>query len=446
MKKKLINFTIFLLIINLIFNCTNNYVLAESQIDINTSTQVENLASNSLEIYAESCCLLDVDSNIFLYEKNQEKIMFPASTTKLMTAIIVLENCSDLAQMVNISYYSVKSVPYTYSVASVQPGENFSIIDLLKALLIASANDVAYSLAEFVVNNGNNYSTDSSSESKEKFDESISKFSNLMNEKAKELGCKNTNFVNPNGIHNENHVSTAYDLALIGQYAYKNETIRTLAKTLNFSLDNSNIYTGELRKFYSTNLLLYKEKSGYYEYANGLKTGYTDAAQSCIIASARKGDRNLIAVILNSNHESDANSSREADCKRLFEYGFNNYSSVLLVNPNDVIRSFTVINGTNESRKLNVLCQSELKALVATGEAIDVTPQVTISKHLAPISKGEIIGTITYTINEISYSSNLVAEHDVYSINYEFVIFQLLGLFAFLLFTFTFLNIKISKK
>ena len=372
--------------------------------------------------------------------------MYPASTTKLMTAIIVLEKCPDLSQIVNISYYSVHSVPYTYSVASIQPGEKFSIKELLTALMVASANDAAYSLAEYVVNNGNNFSIDNSADTKNKFQESISKFSELMNEKAKELGCTNTNFVNPNGVHNENHYSTAYDLSLIGKYAYKNETIMSLAKTMSFTLNNSNFYTGDIRSFSSTNLLLQKDKSGYYQYANGLKTGYTDAAQSCIIASARKGERNLIAVILHSDNTTNPDTSREADCKRLFEYGFNNFSNTILVKQSDIVRSFSILNGTKETRKLNVLCQTDLTALLKTGSPIDVTPQVRINKYLAPIAKGEIIGTITYNIDGISFSSNLIAEHDVYSTSYEFLLFILFGCFAIILFVFTLLNIKLNKK
>ena len=222
MKKKLV---CLVLTIFFTFNLINPVVLADSQIQTHTQSysenQVQTQVTSDVEVYAEACSLIDIDSGKVLYEKNSNQVMYPASTTKLMTAIIVLEKCPDLSQIVNISYYSVHSVPYTYSVASIQPGEKFSIKELLTALMVASANDAAYSLAEYVVNNGNNFSIDNSADTKNKFQESISKFSELMNEKAKELGCTNTNFVNPNGVHNENHYSTAYDLSLIGKYAYK---------------------------------------------------------------------------------------------------------------------------------------------------------------------------------------------------------------------------------
>ena len=111
--------------------------------------------------------------------------MYPASTTKLMTAIIVLEKCNDLSQKVNVSYYSVHSVPDSYSIANLFPNEQFSIKDLLESMLIASANDSAFVLAEYVANGGNNYNLDSSNDSKTAFQNSIQKFSNLMNNKAK---------------------------------------------------------------------------------------------------------------------------------------------------------------------------------------------------------------------------------------------------------------------
>ena len=256
------------------------------------------------EVFAESAILLDVDSDKILYEKNANKTMYPASTTKLMTAILTMENCKDLDEKALVSYYAVNEVPYSYSIADLRPGEELSIKDLLYALLLPSANDAAYVLAEYMANNGNNYSASDGSANKEKFEQSLAKFSDMMNEKAKSLGCKSTHFVNPNGIHADNHVSSAYDLMLIGKEAYGNSTIRSICKTLKYSLPNTSVYTGETRVVTTTNLLISPDRTGYYEYANGLKTGYTDLAQSCIISSASKGDRNLIAVILHSNTES----------------------------------------------------------------------------------------------------------------------------------------------
>lgn len=435
MKKR---FTCLILVIIYIYNFIflGNVSFAD---DSNNSVYIEVNSSNNneLEVYADACMLLDADTSKILYEKNAYQTMYPASTTKLMTAILVLEKYKDLSALANVSYYAVHSVPATYSIADLRPNEQFSLKDLLNALLIASANDAAYVLAEYVVNDGNNYSLDSSADTKKSFDNSIATFSDLMNAKAKELGCLNTNFVNPNGVHNEKHISTAYDLSLIGQYAYKNQVLMTMVNTLEYKLDNTEYYDKDIRTFSSTNLLLRRERKGYYEYANGLKTGYTDAALSCIVASAEKDGINLIATVLHSPNTSDQNAKRESDCIRLFEYGFNNFTYSSLVKNNDVVRNMTILNGTAETKSLNMLSSDDLTARVKVGEALDITPEVTITKFLAPIAKDEVIGTVTYTVDDVKYTADLIAEHDVVADNYMYIIWSLLASFAVILLLFT---------
>ncbi len=395
-----------------------------------SSDEIQQIIKNAQpQVFADSAILLDVDSNKVLYEKNSKNLMYPASTTKLLTAILVVEHCSDLSQKVNISYYAVNSVPYTYSTANIQPGEQFSIKDLLNALLIESANEAAYALAEYVSNEGNNYLTDESQTTRLLFESSMASFSTMMNEKAKQLGCNNTNFVNPNGIHNENHYSTAYDLMLIGKYAYSNSIIRAICQKTQFSLPNTNIYNGEIRTFKTTNALLRIDKPGFYAYANGLKTGYTDAAQSCIIASANKGDRNLIAVILHSPESEDENASRENDCKRLFEYGFNVFTNSVLVKQGSIVKQIRIENGTENTSVLNLISDSELKTLVINQAPIDITPEIEITKNQAPISQGEIVGSIEYNINGEILKANLLAEHSVLKADFTYIIIILVCIF-----------------
>ena len=212
---------------------------------------------------------------------------------------------------------------------------------------------------------------------------------------------------------------------------YGNLTIRNIVNNVKYELPHTSIFN-EDRIFQTTNTLLRKDRKTYYEYANGLKTGYTDAAKSCIIASASKDNRNLIAVILggNSGHNDD---SRDADCIRLFEYGFNNYSLSQLVGENEVVKHLSIINGTKESNQLDVYSNKSLSALIKNGEVIDATPEITIDKSLAPISEGEVVGSIKYTIDGISYEANLIASHDVY-VSSTKNIFIILGMmFIFLL-------------
>ena len=427
---------------NLSSNLNNNF---DASFSNNLNNNVSSSLPDSLNISAEACSLLDVDSGKFLCGKNEYTKMYPASTTKLMTAIIVLEKCDDLSQKVNISYYAVHSVPYSYSIVNLFPNEQFSIKDLLNSLLIASANDSAFALAEYVANNGNNYALDASNDSKIAFQNSIQKFSDLMNQKAKSLGCVNTNFVNPNGIHNDNHYSTAHDLALIGKYAYNNSIIRNIVTKTSGELDNTNIYNGEKRVYSLTNLLLKKGASGYYQYANGLKTGYTDAAKYCIIASAQKNERNLIAVVLHSENTKNAETSRESDCKKLFEYGFNNFTSVKLVKANDTVKNLFILNGDKKSRNVKAICKNDISVLIQKGEALDVTPEIKINKFLAPISKGETLGTVTYSVYGENYTSDIIASDDVFPADYKYVVI-ILAILLLLLYLIFFVIIGKHRK
>ena len=237
---------------------------------------MNSFAETSLpSVYSPACILIDADSGKILYSKNANTKMYPASTTKIMTAILTLENCK-LDDVAIASHNAVYSIPYGYSVATIQEGEELTIEQLLNVLLIPSANDAAVVLAEHIAG-------------------SVEAFSDMMNSKAVELGCKNTHFVNPNGIHDEEHYSTAYDLALIGKYAMQFDTFRTIVQKTSYSLPKTNKYDKEDRLFNTTNDLIKKNYSSsptnyYYQYATGAKTGYTDAAKSCIVATATKDD------------------------------------------------------------------------------------------------------------------------------------------------------------
>lgn len=386
-------------------------------------------------INCKSCILMEQNSGLVLYEKNSSEKLYPASTTKIVTALLVLDKCN-LNDMVTVSHYAIASVPETYSVASLKAGESFTVRSLLYTLMIGSANDSAFVLAEYVANGGNNYPIDDSEDAKIAFNNSISTFSNMMNNLAKEIGCTSTNFVNPNGIHNENHYSTAYDLSLIGKYASKNSILMDIVKMESFTLPATEFYKEENRTCKCTNHLLYKNSPSYYEYATGLKTGYTDPARFCIVATAKKNDVSLVVVVLGADNLTDPVTSREAICKTLFEYGFNNYSYYNLINSGDVATSFTIINGDYDTKSLNLIVKDDIMAFLKTDGFLDITPDIKIKKFLAPIAKDTVVGSITYNIDGISYSSDLLASHDVYSASYMNFILGLLGSFLILLLLF----------
>ena len=385
------------------------------------------------EINAEAGILIDADASKILYEKNSSERLFPASTTKLLTAIVVMETCKDLNAKVTVSHYAVKSVPNTYQLAKIVPGETFTVDELMNMLMVVSANEAAFVLAQYVGAGGNTFKTDSSTEAEVEFKLNIAKFSELMNERAKSLGCTGTHFVNPNGIHDENHYTTALDLAIIGQTAYRDSYIRTLAAKESFTLENSSLYKGTKRTFKRTNLLMMPNLPTYYEYANGMKTGNTNAAGQCIVASAQKDDRNLICVILKGvkYSQKDADICREADCKKLFEYGFSHFNSTPLVKEGGFVRNMLIMNAPTGKNTLNLVAKYNVSVLLKDNQVLDVTPTVTINKSFAPIKKGEICGYATYTVDRQSYKVDLVSDQDVTEVdNSNMILITVVGVVA----------------
>lgn len=348
-----------------------------------------------------SVILFNTNTGKILYEKNAYEKMYPASTTKIMTAILVLENCN-LTDTATVSKNLTK-LPPDYISASLQIGETVTINDLLHLLLIMSANDAAIVLAEHVSG-------------------SVDTFANMMNEKAKEIGCLNTHFVNPNGVHNNNHYSTAYDLCLIANYAMNNDTFRQIVSTTSYTIPATNKY--QERTFYNTNKLLHEsniktntENIYYYKYATGMKTGYTTNAKNCLVASAKKDNIELIAVILGaSDHESDDNSQRYSDIKNLFETAFENYSMSSIKKANDIVTTIEIPNGDFIRRNLNLLLEKDIITLVENESSeTDLPYEIKLyeDKIQAPISKGDILGTVTYTYDGISYTENVLAANNV---------------------------------
>ena len=394
---------------------------------------MNSFAETSLpSVYSPACMLLDADSGKILYSKNANTKMYPASTTKIMTAILTLENCK-LDDVAIASHNAVYSIPYGYSVATIQEGEELTIEQLLNVLLIPSANDAAVVLAEHIAG-------------------SVETFSDMMNSKAVELGCKNTHFVNPNGIHDEEHYSTAYDLALIGKYAMQFDTFRTIVQKTSYSLPKTNKYDKEDRLFNTTNDLIKKNYSSsptnyYYQYATGAKTGYTDAAKSCIVATATKDDISLIAVVLHSGTTAEGLSQRALDCKTLFEYGFNNYSIKSIAEKDSVAEQISVKNSTKETESLDLLYSDDLSGLVPDDVDIStIAPNIKLTENLsAPILEGTNLGTITYTIDGFDYSCNLIASHTVYKSNFTKTLLELILLIFFLFLFAKFLHFKNKK-
>lgn len=285
-----------------------------------------------------------------------------------------------------------------YSNANLQLDEVLTYEQLLYTLLIPSANDSANVIAEDIAG-------------------SVESFASMMNTKARELGCENTNFVNANGVHNENHYSTAYDLALIGKYALENETFREIVSTVRYTLPVTNKYDKADRIFLNTNRLINSKSGQYYEYATGTKTGYTDAAKNCIVASANKDNMELICVIMGAGSDITTDINKFDDCITLFDYGFKNYKYDTLCKANDVFKVIKPRNASNDTKNLNVLYENDIHALLKTDNSLEnINPEVELNEKLkAPITKGSIVGKISYNIDGINYTTNLIAGQDILS-------------------------------
>lgn len=376
-------------------------------------------ASTIPDTYSSACLLMEESTGKILYSKNANSIMYPASTTKIMTAILTLENCK-LSDTAVVSHNAVFSIPSGYSTASLVEGEVLTIEQLLNVLLIPSANDAAVVLAEHIAG-------------------SVEAFSDMMNSKAVELGCLNTHFVNPNGIHNENHYSTAYDLALIGKYAMQFPTFKEISSKTRYTLPITNAYSKEDRIFNTTNDLIKPNYSSsptnyYYKYATGGKTGYTDPAGQCIVATATKDNISLIAVTLHGDFTEDNLSQRALDCKALFEYGFNNFSMVSIAQKGDVASNMKVPNATKDSSSLDLLYSDDIYAFVPNGfDTSSVTPNIKLSSTFAPIAQDTVLGTISYDIDGSNYSCNLLASHEVYKNQFAKTAMELALLLIFLI-------------
>ena len=388
-----------------------------------TSTNQSTTSTQNLTLASEGAILIDSKTGKILYGKNENQKLYPASTTKILTAILAIEHCKP-TDKITASYDAVMSIPAGYSNAAIQPGETIAFQDLLDMFLIHSANEIGNIFAEHISG-------------------SVEDFSTLMNKKAAQLGCKNTHFKNPSGIHDTEHYSTAYDMALIARYCMKNETFRKTVSKLTCTVEPTDKY--EKRFFRNTNQLIDPSSDYYYEYAIGAKTGYTSQAKRCLIAASSKDNLELITVVLGA--QSSTPDTRYLDTINLFEYGYSNYKIQKIANKNSIIKEIVVENATKETENLSLLLKNDITGLVPTNWT-DSNPSVKLNESIsAPIAEGDILGKITYNIDGIEYSSDLIASHAVEEFNLKLTIAQIaLALFLLFILSKLLLPKKKSKK
>lgn len=384
--KKIIAVQVILLLVISLYS----HVIYADELSDTSNNSAENQVSTSIEVLSKHAILMDQDSGQILYEHNARERAYPASTTKLITAILTMENCN-LDDEVIVDRNALLGIPRSYTIADLKADEKISVRDLLHVLLIPSANDAANVLAYHISG-------------------SIDNFADKMNEKAQEIGCLDTHFTNPSGIHDDDHYSTAYDMALIGRYATKYDTIREIATNTSCSI--SPLPTGQTRMFKTTNTLITPKHKYFYEYATGLKTGYTDKAKSCIVATAKKDDVNLLCVVLGGEKTEDQKAQRELDCISLFNYGFNNYTHMNMCTENSQLKEDVIQNLPTELENASIIYSKSLDLMVPKDESYGVETQFIPNIEL-PAYKGTVIGCTTYTVDGTAYSVDLILNEDI---------------------------------
>ena len=314
---------------------------------------------------AESALLMDAKTGQVLYSKEANKKQFPASTTKVLTALVVLDNAK-LTDVVTVG----KNPPFADgSSIGLKEGEKFTVETLLTGLLLESGNDCAEALAEYVGGTTSN-------------------FVKMMNEKAKALGCNDSNFENPSGLPNDKHVSTAYDLALILKEAIKNPDYINISRKISVELPPSNL-DKEKRWANNHNHLINKNSKYYYKYALAGKSGYTDVARHTFVISAQKDNRTLIATFLKAE---DKNKNFE-DMANLLDYGFNNFTEISLYKKNQNIENIKLNNNMN----LPIYIDRDILISAPNSEInkVNTTLQYELPKNIKrkPLKLGETITT-----------------------------------------------------
>lgn len=254
--------------------------------------------------------------------------------------------------------------------------------------------------------------------------------------------------MNPDGQHNENHYTTASDLSLIANYAMSFEAIRNVVSKASYTLPATNKYDKE-RTYTNTNLLLHKSYSNYYyEKAIGTKTGFTTPAGNCLVATANNGDIELISVILGAGQNDRGLSERFLGTIQLFNFGFDNYTYRTIKSQNDVIKEIDIDNATRDTKHLNLLVDKEIYSLIDKVElnASFEPNKIELKENIkAPILEGDILGTVTYQIDGIDYTANLIAGNDVLESHFLLYI-SLFGIIVLIGLGYLYFNKNKSKK
>lgn len=330
--------------------------------------------NTDLGLNAKSAILMEESTGNILYESNPDERVPIASVTKVMTMLLIMEDVDSgkisLDDMVTVSE---NAMSYGGSTMFLETGEQLTVNDMLKGIAVASANDGCVAMAEHLAG-------------------SESAFVDMMNEKAKELGMENTHFMNTNGLDEDDHYSSARDVAIMSRELMKHETI------FNYTSIWMDTLRGGKFQLANTNKLI-----RFYDGANGLKTGSTSKALCCLSAAAKRNDMQLIAVVLGA----PTSAERFASAKSLLDYGFANYAVNTQITAGDEVQKIAVEKGVD--KEVGVVAGDSCSTLVKKGQEDNITKEIKIDETItAPIEAGQKIGTMT-----ISRDGEVIADIDL---------------------------------
>ena len=364
----------------MVLNCFAVYASAsvdEEFIEDFVDDKIDVIDTNSLEINAKSAILMDAETGMVLYAKNASEALPPASVTKIMTLLLVAEAIRDgNIDLDDKVYVSANAASMGGSQIFIKEGEEFTVEELLKSTVIASANDAAVALAELI------------SGTEDAFVE-------RMNERALELGMKNTHFENATGLDDTvtNHLTSAYDIALMSRELIKHDTVTKYSNVWQDSIRNGEFVLT------NTNRLV-----RYYDGCTGLKTGSTDKAGFCVSATAERDGMHLIAVVMGS----ETRDARNEAARAMLDFGFSAYA--LYTAPETDLEYADVLRGTSDKV---LLCSSEFSKLVSKSDKKRIEKEFYIPENLtAPLRAGDVVGGVIYKLDgeEIGKSDVFVKE------------------------------------
>ena len=386
MKKLETFFIVFLMIVcsfNICFGFSESYTWSVLDPSITASTQLDEpvLDNNSLNLEAGAAILIEQNSGQILYGYNVHEKLHPASVTKVMSLLLIMEALD------NGKISLDTQIPCSTNAASMggsqiwlDPRETLNVNDMLKARAVVSANDCVVALAEYLGGTEEG-------------------FVQMMNDKAKELGMNDTTFKNCHGLDEDDHLTSAYDIALMSR-----ELLTKHPKITEYTT----IWTDTLRdgksSLSNTNKLVRN-----YAGCTGLKTGSTSLALYNLSASATRDELSLIAVVM----KAPTAAKRFSNATSLLDYGFSNFSYKTFANQGDVVKTITVNKGVQN--EVNAVYETAPALLIKKGEESNITYDISLNDSIpAPVSQGQILGTVTYSSNgNVLLTTNLVAESAV---------------------------------